>query len=261
MNINHFNIVDICKRANVSAEKVNSLLNLVQRSMKSVSKHISVVENGIRRYYTVRRDGIGILNTKYGKFWQYNFFINDKWEKYSVIVKAKIDKEVFLPVFKKTEDLVLRTDSGCETGQIYGDLTCECHEQLNLALKTIEDAGEGLLIHITHQDGRGTGTTFKLATLWLQDILKINTVESATLLSHSDDIDVRTYSGVICILKFFNIPTTCKINLMTNNPRRVKVFSENGYIVNDTPIVIKPNKYTRIHLKAKQEYLGHKGLI
>jgi len=253
---------DICKKSKMPDEEVNSFLILLKRSMEPLSKRISVIENGIVRYYTVERRGLGVLKTNCGKFWQYSFVIDDNWVKYSVIVKAELDQNRLIPVFKRTDQLILRIDSGCETGQVFGDLTCECHEQLHLALKTIEDVGEGMIINIPHQDGRGMGLTFKLATLWLQDTLGLNTVESATLLAPGGVIDIRTYSGVICILEFFGILKNSKINLTTNNPQKARVFAENGYtIIEYTPIVIDPNEHTEIHLKAKQEHLGHKGLI
>lgn len=165
-------------------------------------------------------------------------------------------------MFKNKDQLVLRIDSGCETGQVFGDLTCECNDQLYLALETLEEVGEGMLINIPCQDGRGMGLTFKLATLWIQDMLGVNTVEAASLLVPGGVIDVRTYSGVICILKFFGISTTCWINLATNNPKKADVFAENGYMMADyIPVVIEPNEYTKAHLQAKQDHLGHKGLI
>lgn len=255
-------LADICEKSKMPAEEVSAFLELLKHSMEPFSKRISVNEDGVNRYYAVERRGIGILKTEHGKFWQYNFAIDDQWEKYSVIVKAELDKNLLIPVFKNKDQLVLRTDSGCETGQVFGDLTCECHDQLHLALKTIEEVGEGMLINIPRQDGRGMGLTFKLATLWIQDVLGVNTVESASLLAPGGVIDIRTYSGVICILKFFGIPTTCQINLATNNPKKAEVFAENGYTVADyTPIVIEPNEYTEAHLRAKQDHLGHKGLI
>ncbi|MDD4989687.1 MAG: hypothetical protein PHW31_00005 [Candidatus Pacebacteria bacterium] len=179
-----------------------------------------------------------------------------------MIVKAELDTAQLIPVFKDKDKIVLRIDSGCETGQVFGDLTCECREQLHLTLKTIAETGEGMIINIPHQDGRGMGLTFKLATLWMQDVLGVNTVESASLLAPGGVIDIRTYSGVICILKFFGIPETCKINLATNNPKKAEVFAENGFAVMDyIPIVIEPNENTKAHLVAKQEYLGHKNLV
>ena len=228
----------------------------------SKKANISVLEDEVLRYFQVERRGLGILNTKYGKFWEYSFAIDDQWQKYSVIVKAELDEKSLIPIFTKKDQLILRTDSGCETGQLFGDLTCECGEQLHLALKTIQEAGEGMVISIPRQDGRGLGLTFKLATLWIQDTLGLHTVETAALLAPGGVIDVRTYSGVICILKFFGISESCMINLATNNPKKAEVFSENGYTVtNYTPILIEPNEHTELHLRAKQDHLGHKNLV
>ncbi len=261
-NIEVLSIDDISEKAKMPAEKVKTFLDLIKRSMEAFSKRICVIENGATRYYAVERRGIGIIKTKYGKFWQYDFAIDDQWKKYSVIVKAGIDLSLLVPVFHNSVQLVLRTDSGCETGQIFGDLTCDCHEQLHLALKRIEELGEGMVINIPRQDGRGMGLTFKLATLWVQDVLGLNTVESASLLAPGGVIDVRTYSGVICILKFFGIPESFMINLATNNPHKAEVFAENGYTVSDyMPIIIEPNEHTELHLRAKQKHLGHQGLV
>lgn len=260
--INPPSVADISEKSKMLVKEVNAFLEMLKRSMEPFSKRISVNENGITRYYAVERRGIGILKTEHGKFWQYSFAIDDRWERYSVIVKAKLDKKLLVPMFKNKNQLVLRTDSGCETGQVFGDLTCECHDQLHLALKTLEQIGEGMLINIPRQDGRGMGLTFKLATLWIQDVLGVNTMESASLLAPGGVIDIRTYSGVICILKFFGIPTTCRINLATNNPKKADVFAENGYTVADyTPVVIEPNEHTKAHLQAKQDHLGHKCLV
>jgi 3,4-dihydroxy 2-butanone 4-phosphate synthase/GTP cyclohydrolase II len=259
--IESLSINDISVKTKMSEDQVSNFLKLIKRSMEPFSKRISVYEDSVLRYYQVERRGIGILNTEYGKFWEYDFAIDDQWQKYSVIVKADIDEELLVPVFKNRNQLTLRTDSGCETGQLFGDLTCECGDQLHLALKTINEVGEGMLINIPRQDGRGLGLTFKLATLWMQDVLGLNTVEVAALLAPGGIIDIRTYSGVICILKFFGISESCTINLATNNPKKAEVFSENNYLIGYTPVVIEPNKHTECHLQAKQDHLGHKNLI
>lgn len=255
-------IADIAQKAGMSVEETENFLTLVKRSMETSSRRISVIEDGNIRYYNVERRGVGIIKTQYGNFWQYNFSIDDQWGKYSIIVKAEIDKNSFNPIFHKKDYLILRTDSGCETGQVFGDMTCECKEQLHLSMKKIAEEGEGMIVHIPHQDGRGMGLNFKLATLWMQEVLRIDTVESASLLAPCGIIDTRTYSGIICILKFFKIQKECRINLATNNPKKAEIFQENGYVVNDyVPIVIKPNNFTIDHLRAKQNHLGHKGLV
>ncbi|MFH1030387.1 MAG: hypothetical protein V1770_03965 [bacterium] len=252
---------EIIRKAGKPAAEVATFLELVKRSMEPFQKRIAVVEVGSNRFYAVERRGIGILNTTHGKFWQFNFAIDDQWEKYSVIVKAELDLETLTPVFNNKEQLVLRTDSGCETGQVFGDLTCECCGQLKLAMQKLTEVGEGMIINIPRQDGRGMGLTFKLATLWIQDELKVHTVESASLLAPGGVIDVRTYAGVVCILKFFGVPPSCVINLATNNPEKVGVFAENGYVVAKdlVPIVVEPTEYTAHHLQAKEKHLNHSG--
>ena len=260
-NIKAPNIETIAQTASMSSEEVTNIIELVKRSMVPQSRRICVIEGGKARYYLVERRGVGILSTEHGKFWQYNFAIDDQWIKYSVIVKSTIDDKKLIPIFRSMDKIILRTDSGCETGQVFGDLTCECGVQLSLAMKKLSEEGEGIIVNIPHQDGRGMGLTFKLATLWLQESLGVNTVDSAALLAPGGVIDIRTYAGVICILKFFEIPLTCKINLATNNPSKADVFAENGYAITDyTSVIIEPNDHTRVHLEAKKEFLGHRDL-
>jgi len=170
-------VEEIIKKPGKSADEVESFLKIVKRSMEPCQKRIVVIESGIKRFYAVERRGIGVLTTIHGNFYQFNFAIDDHWEKYSVIIKAEINLETLNPIFSQEDGLVLRTDSGCETGQLFGDLTCECCEQLKLAMQKIAEVGEGMIINIPRQDGRGMGLTFKLATLWIQDELKVHTVE------------------------------------------------------------------------------------
>lgn len=252
----------IAKANGMTPEQLDNLINVIKAGMDPVTKRIPIVENGIKRYYSIERKGIGPLKTEFGEFWEFAFEIDDQWVNYTVIVKANIDIKSHIPVFENRNELVVRTDSGCATGQVFGDLTCDCLEQLHLAMKTISEVGEGMIIHIPRQDGRGMGIPFKLATLWLQEALSVNTVESASMLAPSGIIDVRTYAGVVGILKFFGIPETCCINLATNNPKKAEVFAENGFsVAGYVPMRIKPNKYTRHHLRAKQEHLGHRDLV
>lgn len=263
INVPPPNRQELSKRVNVSVETIDEVVDLVRMGMLPVPKRISVSEEGQRRYYFVERRGVGILQTKFGDFWLYTFRIEDAWMDYYVAVRAELNPETLNPVFSYPDRrIVLRIDSGCATGQIFGDLTCDCQEQLDQTLASICQIGEGMVINIPKQDGRGMGLSFKLATLWVQEKLGVDTIESAALLSPDSVIDARTYSGVIAILKFFDIPLDVQIELATNNPQKKNVFPENGYTVNKTlPVVTKPTPHTIRHLLAKQEQLGHKGLV
>ncbi len=252
---------ELVRRTGRPAEEVEAIIQCALSSVIPCKKSISVVEEDQTSQLAVTRAGVGIINTDYGLLWEYEFQIRDKWEKYVAIFKGDVDGDLNLAL-KDRDHLLMRTDSGCDSGQVFGDRTCECREQLHLAMKEIAHHGEGLIVHIPHQDGRGMGMPFKLSTLYLQEMLGLNTVESATLMSQGKEFDVRTYGGVVAILKWFGITAQTHINLATNNPRKVSVFGENGYTVDGLePIVAPVTDRTRKHLLAKQECLGHINLI
>ena len=86
----------------------------------------------------------------------------------------------------------------------------------------IDAAGEGILIHIRTQDGRGMGLPFKLATLYLQRELGLHTVEAANMLSGGRSIDNRSYTGAIAVLKFLGCGPDYGFDVMTNKPREAR---------------------------------------
>ena len=254
-------IAEIAKDKGVSVEYAKEIVSDVKTALVPLSKSINIVESGQQREVTITRIGLGILNTDFGAFYQFDFTVSDKWEKYSVLVKADLDAK-FNPLFKRKDSVLLRIDSGCETGQLFGDRTCECREQLELAMEDVKNAKEGIIIHIPKQDARGLGLPFKLATLTLQDKLGVDTVVAANMLVTDGNIDTRTYGGIAAILKFFEIQDSIAINLATNNPKKAEIFSENGFkVATFVPIVIEPTELTRRHLVAKQDELGHIKLI
>lgn len=252
---------DVAKRCGRSVEEVLELIRLAKASMIPLGKQIRVVEKQEVRWLIVARQGVGIIQTEFGEFQQFDFLIDDQWGKYSVLYYGAIDDNL-MPVFEQSELLLMRVDSGCETGQMFGDKTCECREQLRLAIRTVAENGGGLIVHIPRQDGRGLGLPAKLATLRLQHQLKLDTVAAANIIAPDGVIDIRTYGGVIGVLKFFEVPETMMIALATNNLQKTPVFVENGYQVKKlVPMIIEPTEFTHQHLKAKQDCLGHIGLL
>lgn len=250
----------IAKAKNLPIELVRKITKQAQIGVTPLTRFISVKEGNISKTLKVTRKGVGTITTPFGDFWFVTFSIDDNWVQYNAIIKCDMDEDLN-PIFQQKEILV-RTDSGCETGQVFHDRTCDCREQLHQAMKDISNKGEGLIVNIPKQDGRGMGLAFKLSTLLLQDKLGMDTVESASFLAKGNQIDTRTYSGVIAVLKFFGIPDNSEFSLVTNNPKKASIFAENNFLLSGLkPVVIKPNVYTEKHLKAKQEHLGHVNLI
>src|SRR3954467_3963628 len=59
------------------------------------------------------------------------------------------------------EDVLVRVHSECLTGDVFHSLRCDCGEQLESALATIEQEGKGVLLYLS-QEGRGIGLLNKL---------------------------------------------------------------------------------------------------
>ncbi len=142
----------------------------------------------------------------------------------------------------------VRIHSECLTGDALGSLKCDCGEQLQYALKLISEQ-DGMVIYLK-QEGRNIGLLNKVNAYALQD-KGLNTVEANHQLGFK--ADERTYEIVTFILNHFGIK---KINLLTNNPKKVDSISDIE-IIKRVPIIMKSNKYNKDYLNVKKAEMGH----
>ena len=148
--------------------------------------------------------------------------------------------------------LLVRVHSQCLTGDVFGSLRCDCGEQLEIALKTIEQEGRGVLLYM-RQEGRGMGLKEKLRAYQLQDNDGLDTVEANEHLGFPADL--RDYGIGAQILADLGVQ---KMRLMTNNPQKVTGLSGHGLeIVERIPLETKPNAFNRRYLETKRSKLGH----
>jgi 3,4-dihydroxy 2-butanone 4-phosphate synthase/GTP cyclohydrolase II len=148
--------------------------------------------------------------------------------------------------------LLVRVHSQCLTGDVFGSLRCDCGEQLEIALKTIEKEGRGVLVYM-RQEGRGMGLKEKLRAYQLQDSDGLDTVEANEHLGFPADL--RDYGVGAQILADLGVQ---KMRLMTNNPQKVKGLDGHGLeIVERIPLQIEPNPFNRQYLQTKRSKLGH----
>jgi GTP cyclohydrolase II len=155
-----------------------------------------------------------------------------------------------LVVYKEPlgEAPIVRVHSECLTGDAIGSLKCDCRDQLEFALKVIEEEG-GMVIYL-RQEGRNIGLLNKINAYALQD-RGFNTIEANHQLGFA--ADERTYEVVTTILEHFNIK---KIRLLTNNPAKINSL-ENIEIIERLPIIIDANVHNEGYLKTKKEEMGH----
>ena len=142
----------------------------------------------------------------------------------------------------------VRIHSECLTGDAIGSIKCDCQSQLNFSLDYINEFG-GMVIYL-RQEGRDIGLLNKVNAYALQD-RGLNTVEANHQLGFK--ADERSYEIVEYILNKFDIK---KINLLTNNPKKVDSL-EDIEIVERKPIIVGENSENEEYLKTKKEQMGH----
>jgi GTP cyclohydrolase II len=159
------------------------------------------------------------------------------------------DKE-HLVIFKEPlgDTPIVRVHSECLTGDALGSLKCDCGEQLDFALDTIQKSG-GMVIYL-RQEGRNIGLLNKVNAYALQD-KGLDTVEANHQLGFS--ADERTYEMVEFILSHYGIK---KIKLLTNNPKKIESLKD-VEIVERLPIKVGENPHNKNYLKVKKEKMNH----
>jgi 3,4-dihydroxy 2-butanone 4-phosphate synthase/GTP cyclohydrolase II len=158
------------------------------------------------------------------------------------LVKGEIDPE---------KPVLVRVHSECLTGDIFNSLRCDCGDQLNKAMKLIDQEGVGVLLYI-RQEGRGIGLVNKLKAYALQD-QGLDTVEANEELGFKPDM--RNYGIGAQILVDLGVR---KMRLITNNPK--KMIGLEGYglsIVDQIATETEPNIYNRGYLECKKLKMGH----
>lgn len=149
---------------------------------------------------------------------------------------------------------VVRVHSECLTGDVFGSLRCDCGPQLQQSMETVAERG-GVVVYLRGHEGRGVGLLAKLRAYHLQDE-GLDTVDAQTELGLP--IDGREYGAAAAILTTLGIG---RIELMTNNPDKVRALRAAGLEVDATPSWTTPTADNAFYLRTKRDRMGHRLLM
>ena len=182
------------------------------------------------------------IPTKHGEFilHYYSNTIDDK--EHVALVKGDVVNKENVPV---------RIHSECFTGDVIGSRRCDCGEQLDMAMRLIDEAGFGILIYL-RQEGRGIGLLKKLQAYNLQD-QGMDTVEANIHLGHL--ADEREYTIAALMLEDLKVKS---IKLMTNNPKKIDALEKLGInVVGRIPVEVVAHNDNLGYLKTKAKKMAH----
>ena len=180
--------------------------------------------------------------TDYGTFRMVAFSeTDDNWMPSMALVAQNTD-------FSKPVNV--RFHSECITGEVFHSKKCECGQQLEAAMKYMQENG-GIIVYL-RQEGRNIGIINKLKAYSLQE-QGFDTVQANLKLGlPADD---RNFSVAVEILKSLHITD---INLLTNNPEKIKAVEQSTINLHKRiPLQIRSNKESKAYLQTKKEYFGH----
>jgi 3,4-dihydroxy 2-butanone 4-phosphate synthase/GTP cyclohydrolase II len=203
-----------------------------------------LIQYRLRNEKLVRRGAEAIVPTRAGGDMRTYVYENDiDHVDHVALVKGEI----------RPDDAVLvRVHSECLTGDAFGSLRCDCCEQLEAAMKLIQEEGRGVILYM-RQEGRGIGLKNKIKAYSLQDDEGLDTVQANQRLGFPPDL--RDYGVGAQILVDLGVR---KMRLLTNNPgKRAGIEGYGLTIVERVPLEIQPNARNLDYLRTKKEKLGH----
>ena len=143
----------------------------------------------------------------------------------------------------------VRFHSECITGEVFHSQKCECGQQLEAAMKYTQENG-GIIVYL-RQEGRNIGIINKLKAYSLQEKGFDTVAANLELGLPADD---RNFAVAIEILNILDVKN---INLLTNNPEKVKFVEESNINLNSRiPLQIPANDSSRGYLKTKKDFFG-----
>jgi GTP cyclohydrolase II len=149
------------------------------------------------------------------------------------------------------EPTLIRLQSRCTYGEVFGSTHCDCRDQLEAAWDRICFEDNGIVVYLD-QDGRGSGAVAKARAYRDEAMDGIDTFTSYARQGLRND--ERSYVEAAELLNKLGIS---KIRLMTNNPDKVASLMAVGFQVDRVPLIVPPKSEQAARYLSAKLAKGH----
>jgi len=138
-------ICEIMKEDGTMA-RVPDLVEFAERHDVKIITVADLIRYRLRTESFVRKVGERILSTQHGDFRIIGFQSILGNETHYALVKGDISSG---------EDVLVRVHTQCIVGDVFGSVTCHCHQQMDRALEIIALEGRGVLLYLSQMSKSG----------------------------------------------------------------------------------------------------------
>jgi 3,4-dihydroxy 2-butanone 4-phosphate synthase/GTP cyclohydrolase II len=199
-------ICEIMKEDGTMA-RVPDLIEFAERHKLKIITVAELIRYRLRTERFIQKIGETTLPTPYGNFRMAVFESAFDQQTHIALVRGNIDNG---------EDVLVRVQTHCLTGHVFGSPACQCHQQMDRAMEMIANTGRGVLLYL-HEMGRS-----RSGSAVLEYHGKHGSDSNETIGLHGEQ---REYGIGAQILAALNIRS---MRILTNHPRKLVALEAYG---------------------------------
>jgi 3,4-dihydroxy 2-butanone 4-phosphate synthase/GTP cyclohydrolase II len=207
-------ICEIMKEDGTMA-RIPDLTEFAERHQLKIITVADLIRYRLRTERFIRKYGETTLPTRHGNFRMFVFESMLDQQSHIALVRGNIEDG---------EEVLVRVQTHCMTGHVFGSPACRCHEQMDRAMQTIAEEGRGVLLYLNDMGNRDIGAVLEFHG-------KHGTDSNETIGLRGEQ---REYGIGAQILASLNVRT---MRILTNHPRKLVALEAYGLkIVAQVPL-------------------------
>ena len=207
-------ICEIMKEDGTMA-RIPDLTEFAARHQIKIITVAELIRYRLRTERFIRKYGETTLPTRHGSFRMFVFESMLDQQSHIALVRGNIEDG---------ENVLVRVQTHCLTGHVFGSPACRCHEQMDRAMQTIAEEGRGILLYLNDMGNRDIGAVLEFHG-------KHGADSNETIGLRGEQ---REYGIGAQILAALNVRT---MRILTNHPRKLVALEAYGLkIVAQVPL-------------------------